>query len=62
MPYGFIFYDTEAAAILEMFTELEAINTKAVFLINTPYRLPGEIPTIKNFHNNIVPDPAVHSS
>lgn len=47
VPYGFIFYDTEAAAILEMFTELEAINTKAVFLINTPYRLPGEIPTIK---------------
>lgn len=30
-----------------MFTELEAINTKAVFLINTPYRLPGEIPRIK---------------
>lgn len=34
VPYGLIFYDT-AAAILEMFTELEAINTKAVFLINT---------------------------
>lgn len=56
VPYGFIFYDTEAAAILEMFTELEAINTKAVFLINTPYRLPGEIPKInKTFTTTLFP-------